>query len=81
MTRNLDRRIEVAAPVEAPEHRKGLLDLLELMWRDNRQAWDLKPDGGYVQRRAASAEEERATHRVLIDMYREGVKPQMADGR
>jgi polyphosphate kinase len=42
------------------------------MWKDNRQAWDLKSDGSYTQRTPPSPEEELATHRRLMDMYREG---------
>jgi polyphosphate kinase len=66
MPRNLERRIEAVAPIDDPVHRRTLLDLLELMWQDNRQAWDLRPDGTYVQRHPAADEREWATHRVLV---------------
>jgi polyphosphate kinase len=72
MPRNLDRRIEVAAPVLDPSHRNTVRDIMELMWGDNRQAWDLKSDGSYTQRMPSSPEEDKATHRRLMDMYREG---------
>jgi len=72
MPRNLDRRIEVAAPILDPGHRSSIRDLLDLMLKDNRQAWDLKPDGTYQQRSPASAQEELATHRFMMDKYREG---------
>ena len=78
MPRNLDRRIEVAAPVEDPQHRATIRDLMEFMWLDNRQAWDLKPDGSYTQRTAPSTEEERATHKVLVEKYREGGRMSLA---
>nr|MBA3553640.1 RNA degradosome polyphosphate kinase [Gemmatimonadales bacterium] len=67
MPRNLDRRIEAVAPVDDPLHRLALRDLLQLMWQDNRQAWDLHPDGSYEQRRASSVEAERAVHRMLVE--------------
>ena len=67
MPRNLDRRIEAVTPIEDPSHRQALRDLLLLMWEDNRQAWELRPDGTYVQRRPPSPETERATHRLLIE--------------
>ena len=70
MPRNLDRRIEAVAPIEDPAHRETLRDLLQLMWQDNRQAWELQPDGTYVQRRPPSPETERATHRMLIEAGR-----------
>jgi polyphosphate kinase len=69
MPRNLDRRIEVVAPLREASHRKTVWDLLELMLRDNRQAWDLHPDGTWVQRRPAPGEEDRGTHRTLVERY------------
>lgn len=41
MKRNLDERIEVLAPVRAPDHRAQLLELLELQLADRRQGWRL----------------------------------------
>lgn len=69
MPRNLDRRIEAVAPLLEPRHRQEVLELLELMWRDNRQAWDLQPDGTYLQREPGDAP-ERATHAMLVERYR-----------
>lgn len=71
MPRNLDRRIETIVPVLDPAHRATIRDQLHLMWQDNRQAWELAPDGSYVQRHPASPEAELATHRVLVENYRE----------
>ena len=70
MPRNLDRRIELVTPIDAPADRQALRDLLLLMWEDNRQAWELSADGTYVQRRPAAHEPERATHRTLIERGR-----------
>ena len=42
MKRNLDERIEVLAPIRAPEHRRQLDDLLALMLQDRRQGWRLR---------------------------------------
>ncbi len=67
MPRNLERRIEAVTPIEDPADRQTLRDLLLLMWEDNRQAWELRPDGSYVQRRPPSPEAERATHRMLVE--------------
>jgi len=69
MQRNLDRRIEVAVPLESAGHRDLVRDVLELMWRDNRQAWDLAADGTWTQRKPGDP--EVATHRGLIERYRE----------
>ena len=70
MPRNLDRRIEAITPIENPADRQALRDLLLLMWEDNRQAWELRPDGTYTQRYPAEQEPDRATHRLLIDGWR-----------
>jgi polyphosphate kinase len=67
MPRNLDRRIEAVTPVENPAHRQALRDLLLLLWQDNRQAWELRPDGSYQQRRPGADEPERGTHRILVE--------------
>lgn len=41
MKRNLDERIEVLAPIRAPEHRRQLNELIEEMLADERQGWRL----------------------------------------
>jgi polyphosphate kinase len=71
MPRNLDRRIEAVAPIHDPVHRHLVRDLLQLMWRDNRQAWELGADGTYLQRHPPTPEAEWATHRVLVEGRRE----------
>jgi polyphosphate kinase len=70
MPRNLDRRIEAATPIIDPQQRRQLRDLLFMLLEDNRQAWDLRPDGSYVQRVPAPGEEERASQRILVEAAR-----------
>ncbi|HEY8106374.1 MAG TPA: polyphosphate kinase 1 [Gemmatimonadales bacterium] len=70
MPRNLDRRIECVLPIQNPAHRQTIRTLLELMWSDNRQAWDLGADGTYVQRKPSSPDTERGTHRILAEAVR-----------
>lgn len=65
MPRNLDRRVEVVTPVEDRALHPRLRALLETCLADNRQAWELRTDGTYVQRDPGAAP-ERATHRVLL---------------
>ena len=67
MPRNLDRRVEAAVPIDDPEHRAEIRRVLELMLEDNRQAWDMHPDGQYVQRMPAPGEPERGIQRLLIE--------------
>ncbi len=68
MPRNLDRRIEAAVPLESASQRETVRQLLELMWSDNRQAWDLAADGAWTQR--TPDEKETATHKALIERYK-----------
>ena len=68
MPRNLDRRIEAVTPVRDARHRQELLGILELMWEDNRQAWELQSDATYL-RRTPGGDPERASHRMLVERY------------
>jgi len=70
MPRNLDRRIEAAVPLETASHRETVRELLELMWKDNRQAWDLSPEGSWTQRQPRDEEREVATHKAMIERYK-----------
>jgi len=45
MERNLDRRVEAVAPVEDQALQQRLRDIIELMLRDDRRAWELGADG------------------------------------
>jgi polyphosphate kinase len=65
MPRNLDRRVEAVTPVEDRSLHARLRAVLETSLADNRQAWDLRPDGTYVQR-SPGDEPERGTHRLLL---------------
>ncbi len=50
MPRNLLRRVEVAFPIEAPELRKEIVDLiLPAFLKDNVKARELQPDGTYLR--------------------------------
>jgi polyphosphate kinase len=50
MPRNLDSRVELAVPVEAPGLCKQLLDTLERSLADDTNAWDLGADGNWDRR-------------------------------
>ena len=53
MFRNLSRRVEAAAPIEEPALRAQLWEILQACLDDSRQAWEMQPDGSYVQRQPA----------------------------
>jgi polyphosphate kinase len=68
MPRNLDRRVEAVVPIEEPELRAQLEHLLERYLSDNRGAWDMQPDGSFIQR--YPEEEERNSQLQLIDSWK-----------
>ncbi|MEQ9553260.1 MAG: polyphosphate kinase 1 [Coleofasciculus sp. G3-WIS-01] len=73
MRRNLDRRVEAITPVEDPEIIKDLQEILAIMMADNRQAWELQPDGRYIQRQPEDAKEQCAQN-IFMEMAKESAK-------
>jgi polyphosphate kinase len=65
MPRNLDTRVELLAPVEAPALRDDLLDTLERSLADDTNAWDLGSDRVW-RRRAQKGPELRSVQRELM---------------
>ena len=60
-------------PVEAAPLRARLWEILDVMLRDHRQAWDMRPDGSYVQRRSpegATGPEAMGTQQTLMELTR-----------
>ena len=66
MPRNLDRRVEAMVPIFDKSLHPRLEAVLNVFLTDNRQAWDLHPDGAWVQRHTSDGEEERASQRRLL---------------
>lgn len=54
MYRNLAARVEAVVPVENKALRLKIWDILNVHLQDQRQAWDMLPDGNYQQRVAPS---------------------------
>lgn len=67
MTRNLVSRVEVLAPVAEPALREELRYILETQLADRRSAWDMQPDGGYVQRRPTDDDDAKDSQQMLIE--------------
>lgn len=49
MTRNLDNRVEAVTPIDDSELQARLDFVLKTMFKDNRRAWEMQPDGSYEQ--------------------------------
>lgn len=68
MPRNLDRRVEAITPVQDTDIARDLQEILGIMLADNRQAWDLQPDGSYRQRQPAEDSPEASSQNILMQM-------------
>jgi polyphosphate kinase len=71
MVRNLSRRVEAATPVEDRPLRERLWEILQASLSDRRQAWEMQPDGTYLQAQPegnAPGPDTMGTHAWLMEM-------------
>ncbi|HKV10272.1 MAG TPA: polyphosphate kinase 1 [Thermoanaerobaculia bacterium] len=66
MSRNLDARVEATVPIEDPRLQEEIKAILDLQLADNVKAWDMRPDGSYVQRKPAPGDEARSSQDLLM---------------
>ncbi|MHC4860605.1 MAG: RNA degradosome polyphosphate kinase, partial [Planctomycetota bacterium] len=66
MKRNLGSRVEVLAPVEKDSLRQELRVLLDTQLSDVRSAWEMRPDGSYVQRDPGDDPDAKGSQESLI---------------
>lgn len=67
MSRNLNYRVEAVVPIREPALQAELDAVLDLQLADNVKAWELRPDGSYLQRRPAVGEPERSSQELLME--------------
>jgi polyphosphate kinase len=67
MPRNLDRRVEVLAPVENPALRARLGAVLDALLADTRFAWELDADGSWTRVTSSPGEEPLSAQELLMD--------------
>lgn len=68
MPRNLDRRVEAIVHVEDSNLAQDLQEMLGIALADNRQAWDLQPDGKYIQRSPQPDQPEQSSQKMFMEM-------------
>jgi polyphosphate kinase len=68
MPRNLDSRVELVAPVEDPELKVELLDVLARCFADNTNAWELDSEGSWT-RIGAEGESRRSVQEELRERH------------
>jgi polyphosphate kinase len=69
MPRNLDHRVELAAPIESPELRTELLDTLERAFADNQSSWELDEEGVWQRRSPGPDEAPRNLQLELAELH------------
>jgi polyphosphate kinase len=69
MPRNLDHRVELAAPVESPELRAELIDTIERAFADNQSSWQLGPDNRWRRRSPGPGERKRNMQVELMELH------------
>ncbi|MDJ1180085.1 polyphosphate kinase 1 [Roseofilum sp. BLCC_M91] len=74
MPRNLDRRVEAITPIDDPEIQKDLQEILGVMLADNRHAWELQPDGTYIQLSPPDNAEAQSSQDIFMQMSEIGRK-------
>ena len=68
MKRNLEARVEVLCPIEEPALTSELRSLLDVHLLDTRSAWEMQPDGSYIQRTPAETDISGGSHCQLIEL-------------
>jgi polyphosphate kinase len=66
MKRNLESRVEVVTPVEDPQLRKELRQVLDLQFAPNRCAWEMQSDGSYIK--TAAPEGDTGCQQAMIEL-------------
>jgi polyphosphate kinase len=67
MKRNLEERVEVMTPVEPKILQTELRKIIDVQLKDKRGAWEMQPDGSYIQLQPSPRGEQRSAQEQLID--------------
>ncbi len=78
MPRNLDSRVELVTPVEDPDLRTEMLDVLERCFADNANAWELGADGAWTRLAASRGGSGAASRRSCASATPQRAAEQLA---
>ena len=67
MKRNLEARVEILCPIEAPDLMQELRIIFDTQLNDRCAAWDMKSDGCYSQRSCQNEDTPCGTHQQMIE--------------
>lgn len=67
MHRNLHSRVEVIVPIYDRQLKERIWETLQVMLKDQRQAWDMHSDGSYKQRKPHEAQQV-GSHQIFMNM-------------
>lgn len=67
MKRNLESRVEVITPIDAPPLREQLRRFIDMQLADTQNAWTMQSDGNYVRAESASKQAVTAQNRFIDD--------------
>ena len=74
MVRNLDYRVEAITPVTDPQAVARLDEILEMALEAGERAWELSPDGGWIERDSGGEEFQRLLMRQALRQDRRAVR-------
>lgn len=74
MKRNLESRVEVLVPIESPLIKQEMRSLLDAHDADFRYAWEMQPDGSYLQRHAEGEAGLAGLHQILIQQANQAAR-------
>ena len=68
MTRNLESRVEVVAPVEDPKLWQELRLIIDVQLSSRRNVWEMQSDGSYTLRQAAPGKAAAGSQETFIEL-------------
>jgi len=66
MKRNLGARVEILCPIEPPALVREIRSILDVHLQDRRSAWEMQPNGSYIQRMPDDPDTTGGSHCRLI---------------